>query len=150
MELLLTLITTISISLIDCTWTSFHWKYHLGYEQVKPRIEVCVLENKETVKFALIHEIGHYYWFEYLTREEKQEYRKLYKESLTSDFFMENSKIDTEEDFADNFVLYYADNLKMTFKWNNITYDKKDIISLSKKLEEKVNFIWNLIKRSWK
>ena len=143
MELLQALITTITITLIDCTWTNLHWLYHLRYEQIKPRIEICRLESKEDMKFTLVHELGHYYWFEYLTREQKEEYKKLYNQS--NYFFTTNSRIDAEEDFADNFFLYFADDLRLAFKkWDNY-FTWKDIINKSENLKKRIDFIWELI-----
>lgn len=52
------------------------------------------------------HEIGHHYWFKFMTQEQRDEYTKLYNRELKKGkFYREYGKTSAVEDFADNFAV---------------------------------------------
>lgn len=136
MELLQLLLVSITITVSNFSYCGddTSWRY-IDYWD-KPYIEICPTE-KEYRKFTILHELWHFFWYKYLTEEERETYIDLYNQSYDNDFYRYYSKSIPEEDFADNFALYYLGNKDNTIRgWI---------------LEFKIWYIWDLIKKNiWK
>lgn len=101
-------------------------------ELLPSRIEVCTNASKEEIRFYALHELWHFFWFEFLNDEDKKIYEMFYNYSNNFDFYREYSKKSVEEDFADNFTLAIDSQLE-----NNIINWR--ILKL------KINFIKHLL-----
>ena len=120
------LLSTISIVISKFEYCdTYHWIY---YQQEK-KIEVCKTWNKEQMKFTLIHELWHYFRYEYMTDEERFNYNSLFVNSKETDFYREYSTTSITEDFADMFALAYIEDIN----WN-----KSRVFNLKK---EYINFL---------
>lgn len=129
--MLIELISTISIYFSKFDYCYEHsWKYY--HEK---RIEICDTWNKEQMKFTLIHELWHYFRYEYMTDDERFNYNSLFVNSKETDFYREYSKTSISEDFADMFALSYIEDIT----WNNsrVFNVKKEYINILIKKEKK-------------
>ena len=98
MEFLQNLVAAIVITFWNydyCSTSDIRGKY---YHAEPPYIEVCQVENKKEKYFYTLHELGHFFWFKYLTDEEKELYKILFENSNLFDYYREYSKTNSEED----------------------------------------------------
>ncbi len=80
--------------------------YSWWYDASTSTIYVCYSANEKDVEFVKWHEVGHHYWFKFMTQTQRNEYIKLYKRDLKKGkFYREYGKINPVEDFADNFAI---------------------------------------------
>ena len=126
--MIIELISNISITFSNFDYCDkYNWIYY--YEQ---RIEICNTWDKEQMKFTLLHELWHYFRYEYMTDEERFNYNSLFVNSKETDFYREYSTKSINEDFADMFALAYIEDLT----WNNsrvFNIKKEYVHSLIKK-----------------
>lgn len=81
-----------------------HWVYWLN----SGNIEVCALLPVERQQEVIAHELGHKFWFEKMTQEERDEWTALRNSLLfTHLYYHENPSV--EEDFANNIQEMYHD-----------------------------------------
>jgi len=106
--------------------------YHVVTPYIESRIEVCLNDSKENIKFYVLHELWHFFRYEFISEEEKKFYEFLFNWSNNLDFYREYGKSSAEEDFADNFALA-IDSFSLENKIN------------SRVLKLKINFIKHLL-----
>lgn len=122
MDFLQSLVAAIVITFWNfdyCSTSDIRGKYYIESQ----KIEVCQVEDKNEKYFYALHEIGHFFWFKYLTEDEKTLYNILFENSNILDFYREYSKTNAEEDFADNFALIY---IKRNIEPNGRIYKAKN------------------------
>lgn len=94
--------------------------YSGGYDAETSTVYVCYSANEKDVEFVKWHEVGHHYWFKFMTQAQRDEYTKLYKRDLKKGkFYREYGKTSAVEDFADNFSIVVTktnhNNTRLTF-----------------------------------
>lgn len=78
--------------------------YSGGYDEKTSTVYVCYSANEKDVEFVKYHEVGHHYWFKFMTQTQRDEYTKLYKRDLKKwKFYREYWKTNPVESFADDF-----------------------------------------------
>lgn len=88
-------------------WTTIWWLY----DQDSKTVYICW--GMPDQEFILHHELGHYFWFNYLNDLDRSEYRKEYdkaKKIWIKGFYRDYSMTSVLEDFADNFALSFQSN----------------------------------------
>jgi len=80
--------------------------YSVGYDEKTSTVYVCYSANEKEVEFVKWHEIGHHYWFKFLTQKQRDDYTKLYEKDLKNGkFYRDYGKTSAVEDFAENFAV---------------------------------------------
>ena len=91
---LTTLLSSVIISLLPASNTHcIDWYGYYEIQNETRQIFICKWIGKE-YSFTKYHELGHHFWYTYMTEEQKAEYKKEF----------EKVGEDIEEDFADNFA----------------------------------------------
>lgn len=57
-----------------------------------------------STEFYKYHELGHHFWFKYMTQAQRDEYTKEFNKSKV--FHRDWGKTNSEEEFADNFAIH--------------------------------------------
>lgn len=114
------LLTSVIINIIPINGTIPNLSGHCNetyawwYIEQSWTIYVCYNSNEAQLQFVKYHELGHHFWFKFMTQEQRDEYTKLYnKESFKS--------YNVEEDFADIFSAYVL-NIKHNKSVNKRIY----------------------------
>lgn len=94
--------------------------YSGGYDASTSTIYVCYSANEKDVEFVKWHEVGHHYWFKFMTQVQRDEYTKLYNRDLKKwKFYREYGKTSAVESFADDFAVIITKtrhtNTRLTF-----------------------------------
>lgn len=103
------------------------------YEQSTKIIYICENKNENRAQkdFIKNHEIGHYFWFNYMNPSQRDEYKIAYQKSMKlwiTAFYREYSMSNELEDFADNYALIHM-------KGSNILPIKKRIMLIKKYID---------------
>ncbi len=57
-------------------------------------------------EFHKMHEVGHHFWFKFLTQKQRDDYTKLYEKDLKNGkFYRDYGRVSAVEDFAENFAV---------------------------------------------
>lgn len=104
-----TLLTSVIITILPVgstipTLGECNWTYAGGYEEQSWTIYVCYNANEEQVEFVKYHELGHHFWFKFMTQAQRDEYTKEWKKSKV--FYRDYGSTNAVEDFADNFSIH--------------------------------------------
>lgn len=90
-------------------WTAIWWLY----DHDSKIVYVCWWMIDPD--FIRDHELGHYFWFNYLTDINRTEYSKEYDKAMKvwiKWFYRDYGMTNASEDFADNFALSFRENQK--------------------------------------
>lgn len=72
-------------------------------------VYICEEHAQLTKKFTEYHEIGHYFYFQYLSENERKNYEKIFESHKNSEnsFIRKYSRSSSVESFADDFAYLY-------------------------------------------
>jgi hypothetical protein len=109
--------------------------YAGGYVEDTSTVYVCLSSNERQVEFVKWHEVGHHYWFKFMTQKQRDSYKKLYERDIKrwAKFYREYGKTSVVEDFADNFAVVVTKN---RHKNTRLFFIRKLIIQNSKTTEK--------------
>lgn len=119
MPLLTILLLSVPITFWDFDFCDkYDWWHTLSISDdviSENKIEICSEKGltQHQMLFAVLHELGHQYWFLYLSYDEREQYRALQTDDR-ADYYRDYSMTDVEEDFADNFA-----NIMLGRDWLN-------------------------------
>ena len=115
LELIKLFLLYISISFWEyeyCNSSEVKGKYLIAINIV----EVC--ENYKYKNLVAIHELWHYFWFTYLSKEEKAIYEIMFINSWWFNFVTSYAETDVVEDFAETFTSALVRELKIENRYS--------------------------------
>lgn len=125
METIYFLLTLIQINFIKCDNSI---TYEGRYIQPPPAIEICISDKKQ-MKESIIHELWHFFYFQFLNEYDQKLWSILYNKSTIDDFVTWYAMSNEYEDFAETFAIIFTKQ----------KYDKTELI------EKKIKYIKYLI-----
>lgn len=135
-EILLTLITSISFIYNDDICKNNPWvNGHYTTTQTGSYIWICnTKEFHSDPHRVILHELGHFYYYEHISEENKEIFKKLHSESLNKTWILKNrwyvsfqASKNIDEDFAESFAYAYlwrAKGNKKVIFIKNILWEK--------------------------
>lgn len=126
---LTSLITIVMIPLWWVVWFHKCWDIVWEYNHESKIVYLC--EGMWNSDFYKYHEVAHYFYFNIMSKEQKDQYHKEYLKAYSQgiwSFYREYWYRDEEEDFADNFSLL-------------ILWEKQDY-----KIQKRINLIRKFLK----
>ena len=132
--LLASIMPLLSIIGIDCTNPGLWGTYHTETKQ----IAICNWHEQEQTDFHILHEVGHYYWFEKMSQGQRERFKNMYSKTKPENFYRTYSWKMVEEDFADMFAVVAMNKLR----W------KLPVDLRNKQIQAKYRYIENITEKS--